>query len=255
MKLRRSLLLTGAPLAAGLTLAPAALASGRAPAARGASRAPAVTVRVEGVTHTLLQTRSVSAPTAGSITRGGTPAGTCPADSAAGALNRATRGRWSGSYYQGLGIDVSTILGTTLSFAKGSYWGFYVNDRLAPRGICDTKLVRGESLLFAPVPANGPAPKPIVVRAPKTVTAGRPFDLRAFVYTGKGDATRQLAAWHARWTYRVMHGARPTVRRFKTAAKGDLRFTVSGVKSTTLTLVVSAKGDIRSAATVIKVVK
>jgi hypothetical protein len=246
MKLRRSLLLAGAPLAAGLSLASTALAAGGA---------PAVTVRVEGATKTLLQTRTVSAPTSGSITKGGTPSGTCPADSAAGALNLATRGRWGGSYYKGLGVDVSTILGTTLSFSKGSYWGFYVNDRLAPKGICDTKLVRGESLLFAPVPAKGAAPKPIVVRAPKTAVVGTPFNVKAFVYTGKGSATKPLSNWHADWTYPVMHGAKPTVTQSKTAPKGDLRFTVSGVSSVKLTFVLSAKGDIRSAATTITVAK
>lgn len=246
MKLRRSLLLTGAPLAAGLAVASTALAAGSA---------PAVSVRVEGATKTLLHTRTVSAPTSGSITKGGTPAGTCPSDSAAGALNVATRGRWSGSYYTGLGIDVSTILGTKLSYSKGSYWGFYVNDRLAPKGICDTKIVKGESLLFAPVPAKGQAPKPIVVTAPKTVTAGKPFDLRAFVYTGKGTTTRPLRSWHEQWTSSMMHGAKPKVTRSRIAPKGDLRFTVSGVTSGKLTFVVSAKGDIRSAATTVQVVK
>jgi hypothetical protein len=246
MKLPRSLLLTGAPLAAGLAVASTALAAGSA---------PAVSVRVEGASKTLLQTRTVNAPTSGSITKGGTPAGTCPSDSAAGALNVATRGRWSGSYYTGLGIDVSTILGTKLSYSKGSYWGFYVNDRLAPKGICDTKIVRGESLLFAPVPAKGQAPKPIVVTAPKTVTAGKRFDLRAFVYTGKGNATKPLSSWHEQWTFSMMHGAKPKVTRSPTAPKGDLRFTVSGVTSGKLTFVVSAKGDIRSAATTVQVVK
>jgi hypothetical protein len=246
MQFRRSLLLAGAPLAAGLTLASTALAAGSA---------PAVTVRVEGATKTLLPASTVSAPRTGSITKGGTSSGTCPSDSAAGALDAATHGRWSGSYFKGLGIDVSTILGTTLSYSKGSYWGFYVDNRLAPKGICDTKIVKGESLLFAPVPAKGQAPKPIVVTAPKTVTAGKPFDLRAFVYTGKGNATKPLSAWHERWTSSMMRGAKPKVTRSATAPKGDLRFTVSGATSGKLTFVVSAKGDIRSAATTIQIVK
>ena len=246
MKLRRPLLLTGAPLAAGLTLASTALASGSA---------PAVTVRVEGATKTLLATTTVSAPTSGSLTKGGTPSGACPQDSAAGALNLATHGRWTGSYYKGLGIDVSTILGTKLSYSSGSYWGFYVNDRLAPKGICDTRLVKGESLLFAPVPAKGKAPRPIVLKAPATVTAGRPFDLRAFVYTGRGRATASLRSWHAAWSWSSTHGGTPTVKRAGTAPAGEARFTVSGVRTAKLTLVVSAKGEIRSAATTIKVVR
>jgi hypothetical protein len=246
MKLRRCILMTGVPVAAGLTIASSALAAGAA---------PAVTVRVEGATKTLLATKTVSAPTSGSITKGGTPSGTCPADSAAGALNLATRGQWTGSYYKGLGIDVSTILGTKLSYSKGSYWGFYVNDRLAPKGICDTKLVKGESLLFAPVPAKGKAPKPIVVTAPKTATVGRPFDLHVFTYTGKGNATALLPSWHVVWSSAMDRGPKPTVTESKTAPKGEVRFTVSGVSSAQLTFVVSSKGEIRSAATTVNVVR
>ena len=51
-----------------------------------------------------------------------------------------------------------------------------------------------------------------------------------------------------------MHGAKPKVTQLKTAPRGDLRFSVSGVRSATLTFVVSAKGEIRSAATTVKVV-
>jgi hypothetical protein len=245
MKLRRTLLAAGVPLAAGLTLASTALASGSA---------TRVTVRVEGATRTLLQTRTVTAPRSGWVTKDGTPRGVCPADSAAGALGVATHGRWAGSYYRSLGIDVTTILGKTLSYSKGSYWEFFVNDRSAAKGICDTRLRTGESLLFADVPARGRAELPVVVRAPKTVTAGRAFDVRAFVYTGEGNATRSLSRWHAQWSS-AANSAKPKLTTSRTAPRGEMRFTVSGVSTATLTLVASARGEIRSAATTIKVVK
>ena len=45
--------------------------------------------------------KTVAVPTGGSITKGGTPKGTCPANSAAGAFNVATGGNWSGTLLHG----------------------------------------------------------------------------------------------------------------------------------------------------------
>lgn len=244
-KLRRSLLATGVPLAAGLSFTGTALAAGAA--------AP-VTVRVEGATRTLLQAKSVTAPTTGSITKGKTPAGTCPADSAAGALAVATHGRWNGTYYKGLGIDVTTILGTTPKYdnGKGSYWEFFLNNRAASKGVCDTSLKRGDSLLFAQVPAKGKPERPIVLTAPKTVTAGRSFNVKAFVYTGKGSATKPVVGAHAALS---SGGSHLKLTSSRSTRKGELRLTLTGASSGTATLVVSAKGEILSAATTIKVTK
>lgn len=68
-RIQRALL--GATLA--LVLTPAAAAA-----------ATTVTVRVEGASRTLLAPTKVSVPSSGSITKGGAPAGSCPAHSAAG---------------------------------------------------------------------------------------------------------------------------------------------------------------------------
>jgi hypothetical protein len=244
VKLRRCLLVAGAPVASVLMLAGPAFAA----SAGGRSSVPTVTVRVEGTTKTLLQTKTVTAPATGSITKDGTPSGICPDDSAAGALSRATHGDWGGSYYTGLGIDISTILGTKLSFAKGSYWGFYVDDRFASAGVCDTKLKQGESLLFAPVPAKGKAPLPIVVTAPKTAQAGKPFAVKTFVYTGAGTATTPVKASFA--VDGSANGGKATVGATREGVT-DLTVAQSG----SVSLVASAKGDIRSAATTIKVVR
>jgi hypothetical protein len=236
MNHRRSLFASAVPLALGLLGAGPALAA-----------VPAVSVRVEGAHTTLLPARVVTAPAHGSITKGGTPSGDCPADSAAGALNTATHGKWGGSYYKGLGVDVGTILGTTLSYAKGSYWGFYVNDRFAAKGICETKLLPGESLLFAPVPAKGGTPLPIVLTAPRTVRAGTPFRVRTFVYPGKGDATRPV-----RTPRFVVHdNSGSTTSRQATSGRGVTTLTESSAG--TVTIVATATGDIRSAAVTVKV--
>ena len=241
MKLRRCLVASAAPVALAVGCAGPALAA-----------VPPVSVRVEGPSRTLLETKTVTAPSAGSITLGGTPKDACPADSAAGALRAAVHGRWGGSYYKGLGIELSTILGTRLSYSKGSYWGFYVNDRFAAKGVCDTKLTRGESLLFAPVPAKGKAPRPLVVKAPERVTAGEPFTIRTFVYPGASKATRPVSGVTLAATE---HGAKAkgTVDRGQSSAKGALR--VSYSKPGTVRLVASAKHTIRSAAVTIKVTK
>lgn len=262
MKLRRSLLLTGAPLAAGLSFAATALAAGSPPStalaagspppmALAAGSPPPVTVRVEGATRTLLATRTVTAPSSGTITKGGTPKGVCPADSAAGALGAATRGRWAGTYYKGLGIDVTTILGRRLD-ASRAYWEFFVNDRPAQKGICDTTLRRGESLLFARVPTKGTAELPIVVRAPRTVMIGRPFLVRAFVYAGKGKETRPVTGARAHWR---AGGAHLRLTESRARRRGVLRFTIHSSASRRATLVVSAKGEIRSAAATIRIVR
>lgn len=238
MKLRRSLFATGAPVALGLICAGSAFAA-----------VPPVTVRVEGKTRTLLQAKSVTAPAHGSITKGGAPAGTCPADSAAGALNVATHGRWRADYDSSFGLFVTGILGTTLHNDRVAYWEFFVNDRAASEGVCDTRLHRGDSLLFAAVPAKGRAELPIVMRAPKRTTAGRSFVVRTFVYTGKGKATKPVKAHFA--VKRA--GGSGGVPKLRVAASRH------GVTQLTLRaagrfrVVASAKGDIRSAATTIKV--
>src|SRR5437588_3339979 len=56
---------------------------------------PRVTVRVEGLSRTLLGTTTVR-PHAGSLTRFGAPNGKCSDRSAAGALDAATHHSWKG---------------------------------------------------------------------------------------------------------------------------------------------------------------
>jgi hypothetical protein len=228
MKIQRPLLATAVPVALALSCAAGALAAST----------PKVSVRVEGETHTLLAPRTVTAPSTGSITRAGAPADACPAASAAGALNAATHGDWGGTYSSGLGIEVTNILGTRALYAKGSYWEFFINDRAASEGVCDTRLKAGEQLLFAQVPAKGKAELPIVVRAPARVRAGHAFDVRTFVDTGRGTATEAVSRPSFTST-REGHGhgaasltvtrVRPGLDRISVASPGTFALTASSV--------------------------
>jgi hypothetical protein len=141
---KAGLVLSGTIALLGALQAPSALGSG---GSAGAARAvgPSVTVQVSTLTKTLLRPTAARGRT-GWITKGGAPRGKCSASTAAGALDAATHGRWSGKYDTGLGIYVTSILGVKPSGSQ--YWSIYVNGRSANFGICGLTLHAGERLLF-----------------------------------------------------------------------------------------------------------
>jgi len=200
-----------------------------------------VSFRVEGASKALLPVKTVAVPSGGSITKGGTPKGSCPANSAAGAFNVATGGNWSGTYSSGLGILVTKILGESAVFSKGHYWEFFVNNHAASVGICDQKVKASDQLLFASVPAKGAAEFPIVISAPAKATAGTSFQVKASYYPTKSNTAKPLA------------GVSFTGVTGKTNAKGVA--TVTATKAGKLSLVGSKSGEIRSAATTVSVSK
>jgi hypothetical protein len=111
-----------------------------------ASSGPAVTVQVKSLTKTLLKPTTAHGEK-GSITKGGTPKGKCPGTSAAGALDAATHGKWTGKYYASVGgIFVTSIDGVKPT--GSDFWGVYVNGKASNSGICAVKLKSGEKLLF-----------------------------------------------------------------------------------------------------------
>jgi Domain of unknown function (DUF4430) len=115
-------------------------------AAFAAGTGPAVTVQIRSLSKPLPKPTTEHGQK-GWITKGGTPKGKCAGDTAAGALNVATHGKWTGTYYSSVpGIFVDSILGVR---PKGSdYWNVYVNGKSSSKGICDIKLKSGEKLLF-----------------------------------------------------------------------------------------------------------
>ena len=194
---------------------------------------PSVTVRVEGIKRTLLPA-TVAHAEPGSVTKGGTPAGTCPGSSGAGYFDSATHHRWSGSYSSGLGIEVINVLGETHKFTSPAYWSVWVNNRFATTGLCDLKLKPGDQLLLAPAPVKG-STYPIILTAPAHAKAGTPFTVKASYFTSKG-ASKPLAHVKVTGVGAVTdeHGAT----------------TVTATRAGRLTLVATLKGYIRAEATV-----
>ena len=115
-------------------------------AALGAtSTGPAVSVQIKTLTKTLKQVTVHGEK--GSITKGGTPRGKCPGTSAAGALDAATRGRWTGKYFASVpGIFITSILGVKPK--SPYYWSFIVNGKSSSKGVCSVGLHAGDKLLF-----------------------------------------------------------------------------------------------------------
>jgi uncharacterized low-complexity protein len=114
-------------------------------AALAASAGPAVSVQIKTQTKTLKQV-TVHGET-GSITKGGTPRGKCPGNSAAGALDAATNGRWAGKYYSSVGsIFITSILGVKPTGSH--YWQLIVNGKSSSKGACSVSLKAGEKLVF-----------------------------------------------------------------------------------------------------------
>jgi len=177
MHKRPLLALCGASLTLSLTLAANAFAAGNQ-----------VSVRIEGRSHTLLDTTVVHTH-AGSITKGGAPAGNCPATSAAGALDVATHGRWNGSYSSHYAeLSLTSILGETWSFSqKKYYWGIWVNDRYASAGMCQIVLHRGDQVLFA-VDSVARHEHPLGLTAPRRANARHMFKVRVVSYSDAGVA-------------------------------------------------------------------
>jgi hypothetical protein len=224
----------------------AILAAAGAPVAVAAAfAAPAfaaptkVSFRVEGANKTLLAATTVAVPTGGSITKGGTPKGSCPeAGTAAGAFNVATHGDWTGKDFS-FGIEVNSILGEKVDNTS-RYWELFKNNHVASTGICDLKVQRGDQLLFASVPTRGKQ-YPIVLKAPAKATVGKPFQVTAYDYRGSSNAATPLP------------GVAFTGVKGTTNLKGVATVTASTAGK--LSLVGSKTGEIRSAAATVVVSK
>jgi hypothetical protein len=109
-----------------------------------------VDIRVEGMHATLLPETTLSVK-AQSIDPDGKPADTCEGDTAATALQIATKGKWkAGAYYSGLGYSVEGLFGESYPFTSAYYWSFWTDGKVASAGICGATLHAGEHLLFFP---------------------------------------------------------------------------------------------------------
>jgi hypothetical protein len=200
-----------------------------------------VTVRVEGLTKTLLAPTKVTTHT-GSITKDGTPAGACPATSAAGALDAATHHNWAGEYDKTYGLELTSILGEAHAFTSKDYWEVFVGHVAAQAGICDLTLHHGEQVLFAAVPDSGPTEYPVAVQLPAKATVGKSLVAEIVYYNAKGKAVPLKGAT-------VKAGKHS----YHSDSKGEVKLKLSAAGN----LVVSAseKGYIRSAPATVPVKK
>jgi hypothetical protein len=196
-----------------------------------------ITVRVEGLTRTLLPA-TVAHPESGSVTKAGAPKGSCPGSAAIGYFDSATHHKWGGSYSSGLGVEVTSVLGETHTFsAKGFYWGLWVNDKFASTGLCDLKLKPGDQLLLAPAPGSGTV-SPIILSAPASAKVGTPFKVTATYFKTLKHGTKLTK----------LQGAKVTGGAAVTGSNGTA--SVTATKAGKLTIVATEKGFVRAEATV-----
>jgi hypothetical protein len=146
-----------------------------------------VTVRVEGLTRTLLAPTTVTLES-------------CSALSALGALQDATHGDWNGSWSSSYKeYYVTSILGTNYSSTAPYYWAFWINDKPASLGACGVDPAKGSSILFFPQydgkSKSIVAPNVLGISAPARALAGKPFSVLVTSYANSnGKASPALGA-------------------------------------------------------------
>src|SRR4051794_30513152 len=139
----------------------AALAS-LTPASALAAGPADVTVRVEGTNDTLVARTAVHTTTT-PVVKDGNPAHSCTGTSVAGALEIATAGNWSGTWFDGFGYSVEMIAGESHLFGSGHYWGEFVNGAFG-NGACPDELSQSDEVLFAPEPESGAGDNPMYLQ-------------------------------------------------------------------------------------------
>jgi len=168
--------------------------------------APAdVTVRVEGAATTLVPRTSVRTDTT-PVNKDGVAGHSCSGTGAAGALEKATGGDWSGPWFDGLGYSVQTIKGETHAFPAPEYFSLWVNHASASEGVCGTttELQQGDHVLFfVDRCTTGPAPDflctnppvlPLELSVPRNVTPGAAFTVSVVEYAANGTASPAAGA-------------------------------------------------------------
>lgn len=216
----------------GAAIAASALSLAAAPAAI-ASNLPKVSVRVEGKSKTLLPGKQIR-PNDKRVSRSGH---SCAGNTLLDPFNLATKGRWSGPWYSGLGFEPARILGETDSYSKSGHWfELFINNRVASTGLCGLKIARGDHVLMAAVPDTG-TEFPTGIMAPKTATAGQTFTVSVRLYNAKGKAHALKGA--------TVKGGGVTVT---TNSKGQAKIKTTHTGRVVLTAF--KKGEIRSEAVV-----
>jgi len=205
---RLTLVLGSTMLLPAAALAAAALAAQSQASAVPKGPTPNITVRVEGLTKTLVPPTAVTL-TSGSVTKDGKAADSCSGLSALGALQDATKGAWSGSWSKSYRqYFISAIEGQAYSSSASYYWSVWVNDKPAQLGACELYPAAGSSIVFFPdydgKSKSTVAANVLGISAPIEVLVGKPFKVLVTSYanaTGKpspqAGASVSVAGAHA----------------------------------------------------------
>jgi hypothetical protein len=163
-------------------------------AAASAAGPATVTVRVVGENgQSLLPLTQVTTTTA-PVVKDGKPEDSCTGTSAAGALELATKGNWSGAWNSSFGYGVETIEGVSYPFTQPDFWTFWTDNKEASEGICGAKseLSQGDSVLFFVscfseiMGGCPPAPNVLAIEAPATAEVGKPTTVTVLSYPNAG---------------------------------------------------------------------
>jgi hypothetical protein len=222
------------PLAAGLLILLACAAP--APAAN-------VTFRVEGASSTLVPETPLQTPAA-AFAKDGT--NSCPGGTVYGALETATAGQWSGTYFGSFSdYSVTTIKGETYDFSTPDFWAFTVNNKEIFTGPCNTVAQNGDEILYfvsrcevGPPPdfaCQNPPVRPLgLLDVPQAANKGESFGVRVVTYDGNGVATPASGATVAGDGVSATTGA-------------DGRATLAAPSAGVLTLKATKAGAVRTA--------
>jgi hypothetical protein len=172
---------------AALVLAPPAVAAGPA----------TVTVRVEGLSETKLPPTQLTTTTT-PVVKDGNPAHACPGTSAAGALELATGGNWSGPWSTSFGeYEIFSIEGESHPFEPGApanyFWSFWLDEKESQVGACGAELQPGDRVLFFPSCFGAACPPnpalPLGIEAPASANVGEPVSVTVRKYSAAGEGT------------------------------------------------------------------
>jgi hypothetical protein len=203
-----------------------------APAAALAAHGAKVTVRIEGAKKELLAPTSVQTHT-GWVTKDGTKKGACPDTDAAGALDLATHGNWGGIQDKTFGLELTAIFGEKHTFKSPMFWDLFIDNKVAQAGICGLKLHNGDSLVFAATSIKKPGDL-ILIKAPKTATVNKPFNVKVTLLSAKGKG-------------KPLAGAKVSIGKQSVVTKANGTVSVKSGNAGKIVLHAAHKGDVRSA--------
>lgn len=194
-----------------------------------------VTVRVIGSSGQSLLPLTQVTTTAAPVVKDGKPEDSCTGTSAAGALELATKGDWSGAWNKSFGYGVETIEGVSYPFTQPDFWTFWLDNKSSEVGVCGAELSQGDSVLFfvscfsEKAGECPPAPNVLAIEAPSTAEVGKPTTVTILSYPNAGGEPTPAAG------VTVVGGgdtnARPTNAQGQTTLifAGDGKYTIDAI--------------------------